>query len=66
MELYQLGDSDQLIFPVESTSSRQDDEAVAEEFRKRIVKTCMGEKVKIQLPWFCLTVVTVTCSEDED
>ena len=54
MELYKLGDSDQLIFPVDSTSRRPDDEAVAEEFRKRVVKTCMGEKVKIPLPWFLL------------
>ena len=54
MELYKVGDPDQLIFPVNSTSRKPDDMAVAEEFRKRIVKTCMGEKVKIPLPWFLL------------
>ena len=54
MELYKLGDSDQLIFPVDSTSRTPDDQAVAEKFRKRVVKTCMGEKVKIPLSWFLL------------
>ena len=54
MELYKVGVPDQLIFPVDCTSRGPDDEAVAEEFRKRIVKTCMGEKVKIPLSWFLL------------
>ena len=54
MELYKVGDPDQLIFPVDCTSRGPDDEAVAEEFRKRITGTCIGEKVKIPLPWFLL------------
>ena len=54
LELYKLGDPDQVMFPVECTSRGPDDMAVAEEFRKRIVKTCMGEKVKIPLSWFLL------------
>ena len=52
MELYKLGDPDQLIFPVDCTSREPEDVTVAEEFKKRVVKTCMREKVKIPLSWF--------------
>ena len=54
LELYKLRDPVQLIFPVECTSRRAGDEAVAEEFRKRVMQKCVGEKVKIPLPWFIL------------
>ena len=54
MELYKLGDPDQLIFPVDSTRRVTDDLVVVEEFRKRVIDKCMGEKKKIPLPWFIL------------
>ena len=54
LELYKLRDPVQLIFPVDCTSRRAGDEAVAEEFRKRVMQKCVGEKVKIPLPWFIL------------
>jgi hypothetical protein len=54
MELYKVGNPDQLMFPVDSTSRGPDDEAIAEEFRKKVTTSCMGEKVKIPLPWFVL------------
>ena len=52
MELYKLGDPDQLMFPVDCTSRGEDDKATAKEFRKRVILNCMGEKKKIPLPWF--------------
>ena len=54
MVLYKLGNSDQLIFPVDSTRRVTDDLVVVEEFRKRVIDKCMGEKKKIPLPWFIL------------
>ncbi|CAI8049999.1 G-type lectin S-receptor-like serine/threonine-protein kinase At1g61420 [Geodia barretti] len=54
MELYKVGNPDQLMFPVDSTSRGPDDEATAEEFRKKVTTSCMGQKVKIPLPWFVL------------
>ena len=55
MELYSnVGNPEQLMFPVDCTSRGPDDEAVAEEFRKRIQNKCMGDKKKIPLPWFIL------------
>ena len=53
MELYKVGNPDQLIFPLDSTSREPDDEAVAEEFRIRVMDNYINEKkVKIPLPWF--------------
>ena len=54
LELYEMGNPDQLIFPVDCTSREKDAENVTQEFRKRMIKMCMGEKVKIPLPWFVL------------
>ena len=54
MELYAVGNPDQLMFPVDSTSRRADDIKVAEEFRKKVTTNCMGKKEKIPLPWFVL------------
>ena len=54
MELYKVGDPDQLIFPVDSTRRVTDDLVVAKEFRKRVIDKCMGKKEKIPLPWFIL------------
>ena len=54
LELYRGGKTSQLMFPVDNTSRKPDVEAVAEEFRKRVIEECMGEKAKIPLPWFIL------------
>ena len=55
--MYQVGDPDQLIFPVDSTSREPDDIATAEIFKKRILEECEGIKEKIPLPWFILEQV---------
>ena len=57
IELYQMGDPDQLIFPVDSTSRKPTDLAIVEEFKKRIVKNCKGVKVKVPVAWFVLEQV---------
>ena len=53
---YDMGDSDQLIFPVNSTSRKEDDETatVAQSFRRKVMDNCIGDKEKIPLPWFLL------------
>ena len=52
--LYRAGDPDQLMFPVDSTSRKPEDQATAQAFRERVMKYCLGKKVKIPLPWFML------------
>ena len=54
LELYKVGSLDQLIFPVDCTSRKPEDIRIAEEFRERVMEQCMGEKVRIPLPWFML------------
>ena len=54
LQLYKVGSPDQLIFPVDCTSRKTEDMKIAEEFRKRVMERCMGEKVRIPLPWFML------------
>ena len=54
MELYKVGDPDQLLFPVDCTSRGPEDQRTAEKFRKRVKDRCMGQKMKIPLPWFLL------------
>ena len=54
LELYKVGDPDELIFPVDSTSREPDDMTIAKEFMKRITNECMGKKERIPLPWFIL------------
>ena len=54
LALYATGDPDQLIFPVNNTSRGPEDLKTAGEFRKKVVDHCMGQKVKIPLPWFML------------
>ena len=66
MELYKVGDPDQLIFPVDCTSRGPDDEATAAEFRKRVIENCMGKKVKIPLPWFLLEQLLQLLAEKMD
>ena len=63
LELYDVGNPDQLIFPVNCTSREKDAENVAQEFRKRVVTMCMGEKVKIPLPWFVLDQLLILLSK---
>ena len=50
--LYRAGDPDQLMFPVDCTSRKAEDQATAQAFRERVMKYCLGKKVKIPLPWF--------------
>ena len=54
MELYKVGNPDQLLFPVDCTSCGPEDQKTAEEFRKRVKDKCMRQKVKIPLSWFLL------------
>ena len=54
MELYKVGDTDELLFPVDCKAPKPEDKKTAEEFRKRVMTSCMGEKVKIPLSWFML------------
>ena len=54
--LYKTGKPEQLIFPVDSTSRKDDDLKTAEEFRNAVVSNCIKkeEKENIPLPWFLL------------
>ena len=59
--LYQPGKPDQFIFPLnckidksKKTEPKNDSEKVVEKFRKSVMKYCLGEEVKIPLPWFML------------
>ena len=56
--MYQMGDPDQLIFPVDSTSRKPKDLATVDKFKKQILKECKGTiKENIPLPWFILEQV---------
>ena len=52
--LFKAGDPDQLMFPVDSTSRKPEDQAIAQTFREAVMKLCLGKRVKIPLPWFML------------
>ena len=52
--LYKAGDPDQLMFPVDSTSRKREDQVTAAAFREAVIKFCLGKKVKIPLPWYIL------------
>ena len=52
--LYETGDPNQLIFPVDNTSRGPEDLKTAGKFRKKVVDHCMGQKMKIPLSWFML------------
>ena len=52
--LFRAGDPDQLMFPVDSTSRKPEDQATAQAFREAVMKLCLGKRVKIPLPWFML------------
>ena len=66
MELYKVGNPDQLIFPVDSTSREPDDMKIAQEFRKRIIDKCMGKKEEIPLPWFILEQLLQSLANNMD
>ena len=63
LELYKVGNPDQLIFPVDCTSRGAEAERVAQEFRNRVIEKCMGKKEKIPLPWFILDQLLILLSE---
>ena len=55
----QPGNPDQFIFPlnckireIEKTDPKDDSEITAQKFRQSVMKYCLGEEVKIPLPWF--------------
>ena len=57
----QPGNPDQFIFPLnckirenEKTDPKDDSEVTAQKFRRSVMKYCLGEEVKIPLPWFML------------
>ena len=52
--LYQPGDPDQFMFPVDSKTPKAQDQKTAQAFREAVIKLCLGKKVKIPLPWFVL------------
>ena len=52
--VFRPGKPDQLIYPVDSRGRKPEDEATALAFREAVMKLCLGEKVKIPLPWFML------------
>ena len=62
--MYQMGDPDQLIFPVDCTSRKSKDVATAREFKKRVLKECEGVKEKVPLPWFILEQVLQLLAEE--
>ena len=64
LELYKVGSPDQLIFPVDCTSRNEESEKLAQEFRTRVLKKCISEKVKkIPLPWFILDQLLMLLSQ---
>ena len=63
LELYKVGNPDQLIFPVDCTSRGAESERVAQEFRNRVIEKCMGKKKEIPLPWFILDQLLILLSE---
>ena len=63
LELYKVGNPDQLIFPVDCTSRGAESERVAQEFRNRVIEKCMGEKKEIPLPWFIFDQLLILLSE---
>ena len=54
ISLYDPGTPEQLIYPVDNTKRTEEEEKLAQAFRKAVIDKCMGEKVKIPLPWFML------------
>ena len=49
-----MGNTDQLIFPVDCTSRNEESEKVVQEFRDRVKEIYKDKKVDIPLPWFIL------------
>ena len=63
LELYKVGNPDQLIFPVDCTSREEESEKVAQEFRDRVKEIYKGKKVDIPLPWFILDQLLMLLSQ---
>ena len=63
LEPYKVGNPDHLIFPVNSTSRKEDSEKIAQEFRYRVKEIYKGKKVKIPLPWFILDQLLMLLSQ---
>ena len=55
--VFQPGDPDQLMFPVDCKTPKSEDKATAQAFRESVTNLCFGDKVKIPLPWFVLEQV---------
>ena len=51
---YQMGDVDQYLFPVDSTSREKEDLATSKAFREKVMNNCMSVEKRIPLPWFVL------------
>ena len=58
-----MGSPDQLIFPVDCTSRKEDSEKIAQEFRYRVKEIYKDKKVKIPLPWFILDQLLMLLSQ---
>ena len=54
LALYQLGNPDQFIFPLNCKDPKSQDHVTAKKFRQRVMDCCSEKRVKIPLPWFRL------------
>ena len=54
LALFQPGNPDQFMFPLNCKTPQPLDKETIERFRKAVMKLCSGKKVKIPLPWFVL------------
>ena len=54
LALYQPGNPDQFMFPLNCKAPEPQDEVTAKKFRHTVMKLCSGKRVKIPLPWFVL------------
>ena len=66
LALYKAGDPDQLMFPVDSTSRKREDQETAAAFREAVIKLCLGNKEKIPLPWFILKELLQLIAKEMD
>ena len=54
LALYQPGNPDQFMFPLNCKTPEPEDEITVQKFRQRVMHLCSSKKVKIPLPWFTL------------
>ena len=52
LAFYRLTEPERVIYPVNAKAPVKEDHKVAEELRRAVVDKCMGDPVKIPLPWF--------------